>query len=107
MKLKLSALLLGTSIILGACGGGGGEEKEATGETTTTADAETITQQSCIGCHGQNLGGGSAPPLTEVGAKYSKDEIKDIIINGQGSMPSGLLDDEKAEVVAQWLAEKK
>jgi cytochrome c551 len=103
MKVKLSALLLGTSIILAACGGG---EEEATGETTT-ADAETITQQSCIGCHGQNLGGGSAPPLTEVGAKYSKDEIKDIIINGQGGMPRGLLDDEKAEVVAQWLAEKK
>jgi cytochrome c551 len=104
MKLKLSALLLGTSIILGACSSG--EEEEATGETTT-ADAETITQQSCIGCHGQNLGGGSAPPLTEVGAKYSKDEIKDILINGKGGMPSGLLDDAKAEVVAQWLAEKK
>jgi cytochrome c551 len=103
MKLKLSALLLGISIILGACSGG---EEEATGETTT-ADAETITQQSCIGCHGQNLGGGSAPSLTEVGAKYSEDEIKDIIINGQGGMPGGLLDDAKAEVVAQWLAEKK
>lgn len=103
MKLKLSALLLGTSIILGACSSG---EEEATGEKTI-ADAETITQQSCIGCHGQNLGGGSAPPLTEVGAKYSKDEIKDILMNGQGRMPSGLLDDEKAEVVAKWLAEKK
>jgi cytochrome c551 len=111
MKTKLLALMLGTSVILGACGGGEEEpQEEATGTTegdTATADAEEIVNQSCIGCHGQNLEGGGGPNLTEVGAKYNKDEIKDIIVNGKGSMPKGILDEAEAEVVASWLAEKK
>jgi cytochrome c551 len=113
MKMKLLALLLGTSVILGACGGAEEPEEEATDTTegtegeTKTADAEAIVNQSCIGCHGQNLEGGGGPNLTEVGAKYNKDEIKDILINGKGSMPSGILDEAEADVVAAWLAEKK
>ena len=55
----------------------------------------------------KTLRGQSGPDLTKVGAKYEKDEIKNIIINGQGGMPGGLLNEADADVVASWLAEKK
>jgi cytochrome c551 len=104
MKTKLLTLLLGTSVILGACGGGEEPKEEAKGEAS--GDAETIVQQSCIGCHGENLEGKNGPDLREVGAKYDKEEIKEILINGRGGMP-GVLQDADAEVVATWLIEKK
>ena len=110
MKSKLFAILFGTVLVLSACGGAEEPAEEATegGTTTETAgNAEEIVQKSCIGCHGRDLEGGSGPNLQEVGAKYSEDEIKSIIINGQGGMPKGLLNDADAEVVASWLAEKK
>lgn len=110
MKLKLMALLFGSALVLSACGGAEEPADEASegGSTTETAgSAEDIVQQSCIGCHGRELEGGSGPNLQQVGAKYSEDEIKNIIINGQGGMPKGLLNDADAEVVAAWLAEKK
>ncbi|MBO1511719.1 cytochrome c551 [Metabacillus bambusae] len=106
MKTKLLTLLLGTSVILGACGGGEEPKEEAKGTTEASGDAETIVQQSCIGCHGENLEGKNGPNLQEVGAKYEKEEIKEILINGRGGMP-GVLQDADAEVVATWLAEKK
>ncbi|MFC0273375.1 cytochrome c551 [Metabacillus herbersteinensis] len=110
MKSKLAALVFGTSLVLAACGGGGDDAQENAGESTggtESAEAEQIVQQNCISCHGQNLEGGAGPDLTAVGGKYDQDKIKNIIINGQGSMPKGLLDDADAEVVAAWLAEKK
>ncbi|KKI89223.1 hypothetical protein WQ54_27030 [Bacillus sp. SA1-12] len=113
MKGKLLALLLGTSVILGACGGAEEPQDDAAdtnqgaeGETVA-GDAEQIVQQNCISCHGENLEGGAGPNLTEVGAKYDKDEIKNIIINGRGSMPKGILNESDADVVASWLSEKK
>ena len=110
MKTKLLALLFGSALVLSACGGAEEPADEASegGTTTETAgSAEELVQQSCIGCHGRDLEGGAGPDLQEVGAKYSQDEIKSIIINGQGGMPKGLLDDADADVVAAWLAEKK
>lgn len=111
MKKRLMALLFGSALVLSACGGAEEPADEASegGSTTTetAGSAEEIVQQSCIGCHGRELEGGSGPNLQEVGAKYSEEEIKSIIINGQGAMPKGLLEDADAEVVAAWLAEKK
>ncbi|TXC90997.1 cytochrome c [Metabacillus litoralis] len=111
MKHKLLALLLGTSVILGACGGAEEPADEAAdsteGTTTASGDGEEIYQQNCIGCHGRNLEGASGPNLTEVGGKYDQAAIESIIINGQGNMPKGLLNEADAEVVASWLAEKK
>ncbi|APH03601.1 cytochrome c551 [Bacillus weihaiensis] len=108
---KLLALFLGTSLVLAACGGAEEPKEEATetteGAETANANPEEIYQQTCIGCHGGNLQGGAGPNLTEVGAKYDQDAIESIIINGQGSMPKGLLNEAEAEVVAAWLAEKK
>ena len=127
MKKWLMAVLFGTMLVLGACGGAGddnanepadindgGTEEEATDDGATddggavdTAAAEDAFQKSCASCHGQDLSGGAGPDLTSVGSSLSADEILDIIENGQGSMPGGLLSGDDATAVADWLAEHK
>ncbi len=87
------------------------ETAEEGGEQTEEAvnsDPEEIVQ-SCIGCHGGDLEGGSGPSLQDVGSKYSEEEILDIINNGiEGTaMPGGLVPAEEAEILAAWLAEKQ
>jgi cytochrome c551 len=51
--------------------------------------------------------GASGPNLQKVGSKYNQDEIENIINNGQGSMPAGLVPEEDATVLAEWLAQHK
>jgi len=109
---KLLALLLGTSLVLAACGGDDSSDEPANGgeDTSTTADAgqeAKLFEQKCSSCHGQNLEGGVGPELKTVGSKYSKEEIETIIVEGKGSMPKGLLTGDDASAVAEWLAEKK
>lgn len=103
MKKKLLALLMGTSLLLAACGSG----DEAGGDDTATSDGEKLYSQNCMQCHGANLEGGAGTPLTTIGATLSKEEIEDVIVKGKGSMPGGLLEGEEASTVAEWLAEKK
>lgn len=121
MKKWLMAVLFGTMLVLGACGGAGDdnanepadtndegtEEPAEDGGTVDTAAAEDAYQQSCASCHGQDLSGGAGPDLTDVGSRLSAEDIKDIIENGQGSMPGGLLSGDDATAVADWLAEHK
>ncbi|OKL36443.1 cytochrome c551 [Domibacillus mangrovi] len=132
MKKSLLALILGSSVALAACGGGNDAAKDTekavdeveqntenavdeteqktengVGETTTSAAGEEVYKQSCLSCHGGNLEGGFGPALDKVGAKYSKDEILDIIHNGKGQMPANVAEGADAEAVASWLAEKK
>jgi cytochrome c551 len=103
VKKKLLALLMGTGLVLAACGGGG--DDQATGGDTV--DAEKITAQKCSTCHGQNLEGAGAPKISDVGSRYSKEEIENIILNGKGGMPAGIIKGEEASAVAEWLASKK
>ncbi|WP_404329905.1 cytochrome c551 [Mesobacillus maritimus] len=106
MKKKLLfSLLMGASLALAACGGGG-DEGGGDGDTAS-ANGETLYAQSCAGCHGGDLQGGAGPELAAIGAKYSQEEIENIIANGQGTMPPKLLEGEKASAVAEWLAAKK
>lgn len=110
MKVKIASLLLGTSLVLAACGGGGNNAEKDTNEQkggTATANAEEIVQKNCISCHGNNLQGGAGPALNKIGSKYDKAEIENIIHNGKGGMPGGLLSDEEASTVAEWLSQKK
>lgn len=107
MKKKLTALFLGTSLALAACGGGEEAKEPENGAGETTASAEELYKQNCASCHGQNLQGGAGPQLADVGSRLSADEIKNIIINGQGAMPKGLLNESEATAVADWLATKK
>ncbi|WP_053364129.1 cytochrome c550 [Bacillus sp. FJAT-27251] len=85
--------------------------KDAEGgeQAAEVADAspEELYQQSCIGCHGDQLQGVSGPALNAVGGKLSKEEIQDILVNGTpGGMPAGLVPGNE-EKMAEWLAEMK
>ncbi|HAQ07670.1 MAG TPA: cytochrome C [Bacillus bacterium] len=84
------------------------EESKGGGKTEETAEfnPEQLYQQSCAGCHGNQYEGVSGPALKGVGDKYSKDEIKDILINGKGSMPPGMAAGKEAEM-AEWLTTLK
>lgn len=72
-------------------------------------DAEAIFKKTCASCHGGDLAGDSAPGLTDVGSKYSEDEIKTIITEGtegtEGVMPGGLATPEETAELAEWLSE--
>ena len=123
MKLKnlLLALGLGTTLALAACGGSddsSSSDSSTTNEestmnddsskTETAVDAEKIFANNCASCHGNKLEGNVGPNLTKVGSKYSSEEIQEIIKNGKGQMPAGILkEDEEIVAVADWLADKK
>lgn len=67
--------------------------------------AEEIYKQTCIGCHGSNYEGGVGPSLYNVGFRYSEEEIVNILLNGKGSMPEGLVSEEEADSMVQYLLE--
>ena len=111
MKKQMMALLFGSALVLGACGGGEdtvAPPADSGNGDTATVDAEQVVQQNCISCHGENLEGqGNFPPLNDVGARLSEEEILGVIENGRGAMPAGIIEGEEATAVAKWLSEKK
>lgn len=82
-----------------------GGEAEETEEVAQ--DPEEIFANNCATCHGDDLSGESGPDLTSVGSDHSEEDIIDIINNGQGAMPPGVIQGEEADEVAAWLAEMK
>lgn len=100
----LTTLVLGSAVFLAACGGG---DSKTSDNETAELSGEKLVQQSCTTCHGGQLQGANAPALDKLGSKYSEDKILDIILNGQGGMPAGLLKGEEAEAAAAYLAELK
>jgi cytochrome c550 len=79
-------------------------------ETTEVAASkpEDIYQQSCIGCHGDQYQGVVGPTLKGVGTKYSKEELMTFVTKGKGTgMPAGLVKEEQAAAMADWLATLK
>ena len=110
MKKWLMAVVFGSILVLGACGGGGASDNgndTGDGATEDVAAAEAIYKDSCASCHGGDLSGGAGPSLETVGADMSADEILDVIENGKGSMPPGLISGDDATAVAEWLADHK
>lgn len=84
---------------------GGGEEQT---EETAAAPEELYQQKGCVACHGGDYQGvGSNPALIGVGDRLSHDEITDILVNGKGTMPQGLLTEEQAPEMAEWLSSLK
>ena len=135
MKKAWLALVFGSALFLAACGGNDEGTKdtdtetevveETTDETTDTgtdtgtdtttgtddaalAEGETLVKKSCVSCHGGDLQGmGNTPALADVGSRLDEAEILDVITNGRGGMPPGLLKGEDAEAAAAWLATQK
>lgn len=98
---------------------GGGTTDETTSNNDTATDTETadegavahgqeVVQKACISCHGSNLEGmGNFPALNNVGSRLSQEEILNVILNGQGGMPAGIVKGEEAEAAAAYLATLK
>jgi mono/diheme cytochrome c family protein len=66
--------------------------------------AKAAYQQSCVGCHGQNLEGGVGPALK--GNNLDEKQILEVLENGKGQMPAGLVSGEDAKNLAAWLADQ-
>ena len=83
---------------------------DANGEATDEVvdadfDAADVAQGKCISCHGGDLEGGmggAAPALA--GTTLSQDELVDIMVNGQGAMPAGLVPGHEAEMAEYLLS---
>ncbi|UYY97329.1 cytochrome c [Peribacillus frigoritolerans] len=83
------------------------KEKEGGGKTEETESAsaspEDIYKQNCISCHGDAYQGGVGPALKGVGDRLSVDEVKDVITNGRGAMPSGLVEEQNIDAMAEYI----
>lgn len=74
----------------------------------TLEDPEEIYKNTCASCHGDDLSGETATELQQVGNRLSEEEIKTIIIEGTDTgMPGGLVNNEEAEILSEWLAEQE
>lgn len=75
---------------------------------------ELLNAATCLACHGSDLTGASGPSLRGIGDRMDKEQILNIIYNGQGDMPAmgeaakdkGLTDAD-IEHMADWLAQQK
>ena len=105
MKKLFASLSFAAVLTLAACGGGGDSADEA---NSGDVDPEKVFYQTCASCHGSDLTGASGPDISTVGERLSEDEIKDVIENGKGGMPGGLVQDqEELDALASWLADHK
>jgi cytochrome c551 len=109
VKKLLLAFVTGSMLLtMAACGSNNNNSSNKdSGEPVSAANGEKLFKQSCASCHGAELEGIVGPELKKVGAKYSEKDIEDIIHDGRGSMPGGVLEGNDAKSVAKWLATKK
>ncbi|MBL0385695.1 cytochrome c [Tumebacillus sp. ITR2] len=66
-------------------------------------------QNSCAGCHGQNLEGRAGPNLQHIGMKLDADKLTKQIQNGGPGMPAfaNKLDQTQISELAAWLAKQQ
>lgn len=76
------------------------EEKSAatTASSSDASAAASTVKSTCSSCHGADLKGAFGPNLHEVAKKLSEQQIEDILKNGKGQMPRGLVPGKEAEV---------
>ena len=83
-------------------GGGEAAEGEEGGETAEGEfDPEAHAQANCISCHGSSYEGGVGPSL--VATELAQEDIEDILINGKGTMPGGLVPEANVAAMAEWV----
>jgi len=116
-KWYVTFITMTTVLLLAACGSTENANEDAekadqnepkTPEIEMTSSVGEVYNLGCASCHGEDLQGNVGPDISKVGSEYSKDEIKDIIVNGIGDMPGGALeDDEDVELLTEYLTELK
>ncbi|MCF6093392.1 c-type cytochrome [Microaerobacter geothermalis] len=69
---------------------------------------------TCKACHGFDLKGVEAmdgmpavPGLLDIGSRYSEAQIKNILVNGKGEMPGGMVPAAEVDQLAKWLSQQK
>jgi cytochrome c550 len=84
--------------------GGEGEEAAPEGEGASAEgefDPEAVAQKQCISCHGSSYEGGVGPSLVDT--KLDQAGIEEIIANGKGVMPPGLVEEDNIPAMAEWI----
>lgn len=80
---------------------GGAGKEEGGGEEAAEFDPEAVAQQSCVSCHGSSYEGGVGPSLIDT--QLDQAGIEEILVNGKGAMPAGLVEAENAPAMAEWI----
>lgn len=80
-----------------------GEATEEESANTGEFDAETVAQQKCISCHGENLAGGMGPALNS--QTSSAEQLHDAIKDGVPgtAMPGGLVPDDNIDEMVDYI----
>ncbi len=91
----LSIFAGGLIVSLGLAFSGVGVPKEgeqaAEAPVASAEEAKATVEASCAACHGADLKGAAGPSLHNLDQKYDKDQIAEILKNGKGGMPAGLV----------------
>ncbi|HSP22327.1 MAG TPA: cytochrome c [Planococcus sp. (in: firmicutes)] len=82
-------------------GGAGGAEGEGGGEEPAEFDPEAVAQQSCVSCHGSSYEGGVGPSLIDT--QLDQAGLEEILANGKGAMPGGLVEADNIPAMAEWI----
>ncbi|WHY84746.1 cytochrome c [Neobacillus novalis] len=83
--------------------GAGGAKTE---EVASAKPEDLYKSAGCINCHGGEYQGVVGPSLKGTG--LSKDEVKDILVNGKGTgMPAGLVPADQVDAMADWISKIK
>lgn len=75
--------------------------------TLTTEEVKTVYSQKCSSCHGQILADGMPGDLEGIGSEFSREQLGKIVLRGIGLMPGGLVEDEEAAALVEWLSNMK
>lgn len=86
--------------------GNNGEREEEQQFDDPIELGEQVYLQNCAACHGDNLEGKGNPALNALKGRYTAEEIVDIIAEGPGIMPAGLVFGDEAKAVAEYLLSK-
>ncbi|AQQ55042.1 c-type cytochrome [Planococcus lenghuensis] len=83
------------------------EEGEGAGEGEGAAagdfDPVAVYEANCASCHGANFEGGVGPNL--ITTELPPEEIAQVLAEGRGIMPGGLVPEEHIDAMATWITE--
>jgi cytochrome c551 len=89
--LLVGGLVLSLGLAFSGIGVHTDAEDGAAPAAPTAEEVQATVQSSCLSCHGNDLKGGAGPSLHNLDQKYDQDEIAEILKNGKGGMPGGLV----------------